>query len=93
MAIAHVHNARVVARVPEQIRQVIQMAADLTGAPLNQFLVQTAYREAQHILERENLIRLSEEQARQVFALLDTPPQPNAKLKRAAERFKANVRV
>lgn len=93
MAIASVHNARVVARVPEQIRQAIQMAADLTGAPLNQFLVQTAYKEARQILEREALIRLSEAQAKQVFDLLDNPPSPNSKLSRAAELFKANVRV
>jgi len=93
MTIAHAQNARVVARVPEQIRDTIQMAADLIGAPLNQFLVQTAYKEAQQILERESLVRLSESQARQVFALLDKPPEPNAKLKRAAQIFKANVRV
>ena len=93
MRVAQEQNARVVARVPKQIRDAIQMAADLVGAPLNQFLVQTAYKEAQQILERESLVRLSESQAKQVFALLDKPPKPNAKLKRAAQVFKANVRV
>jgi len=93
MPIARPHNARVVARVPEQVRRVIQMAADLQGAPLNQFLVQTAYKEAQRILERETLIRLSEAQAKQMVSLLENPPKPNAKLKRAAKLFKANVRV
>jgi uncharacterized protein (DUF1778 family) len=93
MSATHSQNARVVARVPEQIRDAIQTAADLVGAPLNQFLVQTAYKEARRILERESLVRLSESQARQVFSLLDKPPKPNAKLKRAAQTFKANVRV
>lgn len=93
MSVAHAQSARVVARVPKQIRDAIQMAADLSGAPLNQFLVQTAYKEARQILERESLVRLSESQAKQVFALLDKPPKPNAKLKRAAQMFKANVRV
>jgi len=69
------------------------MAADLTGASLNQFLVQTAYREARQILERETLIRLSEAQAKQVFDLLNNPPIPNSKLSQAAELFKVNVRV
>ena len=87
------NNARVVARVPEKVRQVIQMAADLQGSALNQFLVQSAYKEAQQILERETLIRLSETQAKQVFNLLENPPAPNARLKRAAALFKANVRV
>ena len=69
------------------------MAADLQGAALNQFLVQSAYKEAQQIVERETLIRLSETQAKQVFSLLENPPKPNARLKRAALLFKANVRV
>lgn len=43
MSLPAAHSARVVARVPEQIRETIQLAADLTGAPLNPFLVQTAY--------------------------------------------------
>jgi len=93
MPIAHAPNARVVARVPEKIRNTIQMSADLIGSPLNQFLVQTAYKEARQILERESLVRLSEAQAKQVFELLDKPPKPNAKLKRAAQLFKTNVRV
>jgi len=41
----------------------------------------------------ETLIRLSEAQARQVFSLLENPPKANARLKCAAELFKANVRV
>ena len=93
MQVIHSKNARVVARVPEQVRRVIQMAADLQGAALNQFLVQSAYKEAQQIVERETLIRLSETQAKQVFSLLENPPKPNARLKRAALLFKANVRV
>lgn len=86
-------NIRVVARVPNQVREVIQMAADLAGASLNQFLVQTAYREARQVLDRETLVSLSESQAKQVFALLDKPPKLNAKLKGAARIFKAKVRV
>jgi len=93
MASVSVPNARVVARVPEQIRQTIQMAADLTGAPLNQFLVQTAYKEARQILDRETLIRLSEAQSKQVFDLLNKPPSLSSKLSQAADIFRANVRV
>lgn len=93
MSSTHAQNVRVVARVPEQIRSAIQTAADLIGAPLNQFLVQTAYKEARQILERESLVSLSQSQSKQIFALLDKPPKPNAKLKRAAQIFKANVRV
>ena len=69
------------------------MAADLTGASLDQFLVQTAYREARQILESETLIRLSEAQAKQVFDLLNKPPIPNGELSQAAELFKVNAGV
>ena len=93
MTVAHAKNVRVVARVPEQIRHMLEQAAELMGAPLNQFLVQSAYKEAQHVLEKEALISLSRAQAKQVFSLLENPPKPNVRLKRAAALFKANVRV
>lgn len=86
-------NQRVVARVPAKVRATIQMAADLQGAALNQFVVQSAYRAAQQVLEQETHIRLTAAQAKQVFSLIENPPKPNARLMRAAKLFKARVRV
>jgi len=76
-------KSRVVARVPENVWETIQAAADLEGATLNQFCIQAAYRHAQEILERENLIRLNREQAQWVFDSSDKPKSPNQSLKDA----------
>ena len=86
-------NARVVARIPPRVRKTIQAAADLQGTQLNQFVVQAAYREAQEVLERETILRLNREQTRRVFALLDRPPKPNAKLRAAKELHRKLVRA
>ena len=86
-------NARLVARVPPRVRKTIQAAADLQGTTLNQFVVQAAYREAQDVLERETILRLNREQTQRVFALLDRPPKPNAKLRAAKELHRKRVRA
>ena len=78
-------NVRLVARIPPGVRKTIQAAADLQGAKLNQFVVQAAYQQAKDVLERETILRLNREQTQRVFALLDRPPRPNAKLRAAKE--------
>jgi uncharacterized protein (DUF1778 family) len=65
------------------VRKTIQAAADLQGANLNQFVVQAAYQQAKDVLERETILRLNREQTQRVFALLDRPPRPNARLRAA----------
>ena len=54
-AVARRNEARVTARVPKKVQDRLQYAADLAGATLNQFLVQSALKEAEAIIEQENL--------------------------------------
>ena len=84
---------RITVRVPDRVRVTLEQAAELLGAPVNQFVVQTAYREAQRVIERESAIRLSQSDARKVLSLLDRPPKPNKRLKRAVKEFKGTVRA
>lgn len=84
---------RITARVSEKVRTTLEQAAELLGATVNQFVVQTAYEEAQRILERETIIRLSQKDAQKILRLLDSPPKPNKALKEAAKKFKGSVRV
>jgi uncharacterized protein (DUF1778 family) len=53
--------------------------------------VQTAYEEAQRVIERESVIRLSQKDARKVLSLLDNPPKPNKRLNDAVKAFKGAV--
>lgn len=79
---------RIGARVSHDVYQTLVRAADLTGATVNQFLVQSALKEAQAVIEREHVIRLSRADWNWMLELLDSPPEPNEKLKAAMERYR-----
>ena len=57
---------RITARVSNNVRVTLEQAAELLGATVNQFVVQTAYQEAQRVIERESDIRLSQKVTIQV---------------------------
>lgn len=77
-------NVRVTARMPVEVKETLEKAANLSGATLNQFLVQAALKEAHQILESQRIINLSETDAQMVFELLENPPSPNKHLTAAA---------
>jgi uncharacterized protein (DUF1778 family) len=84
---------RITARVSDTVRETLEQAAELLGSTVNQFVVQMAYQEAQRVVERETVIRLSQKDAHKVLALLDNPPKPNKRLKDAVKAFKGTVRA
>lgn len=77
---------RISVRVPHEVYETLRRAAELTGATVNQFLVQAALKEAQVVIEREDVIRLSARDWNWLLDLMENPPQPNAKLKSAMKR-------
>jgi uncharacterized protein (DUF1778 family) len=91
--IAEEPRKRITARVSDDVRNTLEQAAELLGATVNHFVVQTAYEEAQRVIERESVIRLSQKDARMIFSLLDNPPKANSRLKDAVKRFKGTVRA
>ena len=85
---------RITARVSDNVRITLEQAAELLGATVNQFVVQTAYQEAQRIIERrKRLFVLSQKMPGRFFSLLDHPPRPNKRLKDAVRTFKGAVRA
>lgn len=86
-------RTRITARIPDEMRGTLEQAAELLGATVNQFVVQIAYIEAQRVIERETMIRLSQKSAQHVLALISAPPRPADSLKEAVEAFKSSVRV
>lgn len=79
---------RISSRVPKPVRQTLEEAAALSGATLNQFVVQAALKEAHAVLERERFVRLSRRDAQAFFKALENPPSPNARLKKAVAAYK-----
>ena len=78
---------RIGARVPHDVYETLCKAAKLSGATINQFLVQSALKEAQAVIEREQLIRLSVRDWNWMLDLLENPSKPNARLKAALKRY------
>jgi uncharacterized protein (DUF1778 family) len=77
---------RITARVSQSIATKLQVAAELTGATLNQFLVQAAIEKADRVIENERTILFSREDAALFIRMLDEPALPNAALSKAFAR-------
>ena len=80
-------GARLEARVSAAQKSLLQHAAALSGRTLIEFVVTSAQDAARLVIAEHESIRLSrEEQLAFVQALLQ-PPEPNARLKRAAKAY------
>src|SRR3972149_10967390 len=88
MGTAIAKQDRIGARVPHKVYETLCRAAELTGATVNQFLVHSALKEAQAVIEREGVIRLSPRDWKWLLDLMENPPKPNAKLKAAMKRYR-----
>ena len=86
-------RSRLTMRIPDRMRETLEQAAELVGSTVNQFMVQSAYEKAQQIIERETVIRLSQEAARKVFELMENPPKANERLLAAMKSSKERIRV
>ncbi|PPD39728.1 MAG: hypothetical protein CTY16_18745 [Methylobacter sp.] len=78
---------RIGARVPHNVYETLRRAAELSGSTVNQFLVQSALKEAQAVIEREQIIRMSARDWDWMLNLLENPPPPNSKLQAAMNRY------
>lgn len=87
MGTALAKQDRIGARVPHDVYETLCRAAELSGATVNQFLVQSALKEAQAVIEREEIIRLSSRDWNWLLDLVDNPPKPNPRLKAAMKRY------
>jgi uncharacterized protein (DUF1778 family) len=79
---------RVSARIPRASRKLLEQAAALSGATLNQFVVQAAVKEAHALLSRDQTIVLNAADTARFFAALERPPAPNAVLRKAAKAYR-----
>jgi len=88
MDVTATRQERIGARVPREVYETLCRAAELSGATVNQFLVQAALKDAKAVIEREEVIRLSPRDWNWLLDLTESPPKPNAKLKAALKRYR-----
>ncbi len=86
-----IKNERITARVSEQVKDTLTVAADIMGATLNQFLVQAAIEKAENIIEKDKVITLGKKDAKIFFDALDNPKKPNIKLQNALSNYNNKV--
>ena len=77
-------NNRVALRVRPADKAVIMRAVALSQTDMTTFILRTALREARSVIEEHERVRLTRRDSQRVLELLENPPAPNAKLRKAA---------
>jgi len=80
------NRGRITARVPATVENILNEAAELSGATLNHFVVQAALEKAYTIIDRECTIRFSSEDAALLISMLNQSSKPNKALTSAFKR-------
>jgi uncharacterized protein (DUF1778 family) len=81
------NETRLVARTTNEIQEMIQRAADYSGATLSQFLIESAIEKARNVIERTETLQLSMAGADALTATIENPPIANEKLLEAAKHY------
>jgi uncharacterized protein (DUF1778 family) len=74
--------------MPYHVHERLTHAAEISGATLNQFVVQSALEKANSVLEREQILNLTYRDAEALFEIIENPPLPNELLIKAARNYK-----
>jgi uncharacterized protein (DUF1778 family) len=91
MAALKIERGRISLRCTKAQQERIATAATLTGATINQFVLQAALEKADLVIERERGIIVAEADAAMILALLENPPAPNEKLAALLASYKEKV--
>lgn len=88
---ATANNTRLDVRLGKEQKRIIEQAAAYSGQTITAFTVSTLVRQAEEIVERFGMLRLSDRDRDVFLAALDRAPRPNAKLRKAAKRHAKQV--
>jgi len=88
MARALTESGRIELRIKPREKALLSRAAALQHEDLTGFILKTVLPAAERIIERTERLELSERDSLRVLELLEDPPKPSAKLRRAAKRYR-----
>ena len=74
-------NARVEFKTTQEIKTLLQNAANAVGLDLSSFLIFIATKEAKKILKEEKILKLHQKEWEDFEKLLSNPPKPTQELK------------
>ena len=81
----HVENGRVELRLKPEDKAVLARAAALERLDLTSFILRAVLPRAQDVIAQSERLHLSERDSLRVLDLLENPPEPTARLLRAAK--------
>lgn len=80
--------SRFEARLSEDVKALLQQAADLRGETLTDFVLAASREKAVETLQEAQLVRLAAEDQKRFAEALLNPPEPSRHLRAAAERYR-----
>lgn len=83
------NTSRFPMQIPPADNARLMRAAAIERTSLKEFVLRNALQAAETVIERAERVTLDEEQTRFMLNLLDNPPAPNAKLRKAARSLAA----
>lgn len=78
---------RLTTRVTDHVQERLQVAADLVGATLNQFVVQAALEKADKVIESESTMVLTRRESLRLLEMVENPPPRNERFLEAQARY------
>lgn len=85
-------NSRMSLRISPEDKATLLRAVALEHTDLTDFVLRHALRAAREVVEEADRVRLSGRDSLRVLELLENPPAPNARLKRAAAALPRHLR-
>ena len=79
---------RLTTRITDHVQEKLQVAADLVGATVNQFVVQAALEKADKVIESESTIVLTRRESLRLLEMIENPPPRTRKFLQAQARYR-----
>jgi uncharacterized protein (DUF1778 family) len=81
-------NQRLALRIQPEDKAMIMRAVAIAQTDMTTFILRTALKEARAVIDEHERVKLTERDSRLVMELLENPPAPNAKLRKAARALR-----
>ena len=89
---AHTPTARLEARIPRDLKDMLERAVAITGHPtLTSFMIHTLQTSARKVIEEHQSAKLTADESKNFVDALLAPAAPNAALRAAFGRYQREV--
>jgi len=83
-----IKEKRITARVTETLKDKVEEAAMISGRTVTDFIVEAIQEKADDVIHKHHLLELSLRDMDALIAAIESPPEPNAALRRSLQRWR-----